>query len=83
MFCEGLRLWAGGDSAKLRGRVGPLKKDLTRAGGGEESGRLWEAQSIVFCVSGRGLGGVRRGGWGGSGAVGSELRSELSGCGII
>ena len=33
-------------------RVGPLKKDLTRAGGGEEFGRLWEAQSIVFYVSG-------------------------------
>ena len=32
----------------LRGRVGPPKKDLTRAGGGEESGRLWEAQSVVF-----------------------------------
>ena len=45
----------------LTDRVGPLKKDLTRAGGGE----------------------VGRGGWGGSGAVGSELRSELSGCGII
>ena len=24
----------------LRARVGPLKKDFTRAGGGEESGRL-------------------------------------------
>ena len=45
----------------LSDRVGALKKDLTRAWGGE----------------------VGRGGWGGSGAVGSELRSELSGCGII
>ena len=34
-------------------RVGPLEKDLTRAGGGEESGRLWAAESIVFYVSGR------------------------------
>ena len=33
--------------------MGPLKKDLTRAGGGEESGRLREAQSVVFYVSGR------------------------------
>ena len=45
----------------LTDRVGPLKKDLTRAGGGEGG----------------------RGGWGGSGAVGSERRSELSGCGVI
>ena len=33
--------------------MGPVEKDLTRAGGGEEFGRLWEAQSIVFYVSGR------------------------------
>ena len=55
------RLRGGTDSGKLRDRVGPLKKDLTRAGGGE----------------------VGRGGWGGNGTDGSELRSELSGCGII
>ena len=36
----------------LTARVGPLEKDLTRAGG-ESLGRLWEAQSIVFYVSGR------------------------------
>ena len=43
---------AGGQEAPpltiLRGRVGPLEKDLTRAGGGEESGRLWEVQPVVF-----------------------------------
>ena len=38
---------------KLGDKVGPLKKDLTRAGGGEESGRLVEAESIVFYVSGK------------------------------
>ena len=30
----------------LRGRVGPLKKDLTRAGEGDESGRLNLSYSI-------------------------------------
>ena len=33
--------------------MGPLKKDFTRAGGGEEFRRLWEVQSIVFYVSWR------------------------------
>ena len=28
------RLRGGADSGNLKGRVGPLKKDLTRAGGG-------------------------------------------------
>ena len=30
----------------LKRRVGPLEKDLTRAGG-KSLGRLWEAQSIL------------------------------------
>ena len=39
---------------KLRGGVGQPKKDLTRAGGGEESGSLWDDQTIVYltCLGG-------------------------------
>ena len=84
------RLRGGTDSDDLSPRVGPLKKDLTRAGGGE-GGRGGErfrrpkspggsAKEGPHACGGRG--GVETG-WGGSGAVGSELRSELSGCGII
>ena len=57
-ICRISRVWMGVWGAQiltaLTYRVGPLEKDLTRAG--EESERLWEAQSIVFqCprVSGR------------------------------
>ena len=35
MFYEGLRLWGAHILTKLRGRVGPLKKDLTCVGGSE------------------------------------------------
>ena len=48
VFYVSRRLWGELHSKNLSSRVGPLKKDLTRAGGGEESGRLREAQSIVF-----------------------------------
>ena len=52
-FCRVLRVWRAECLTELRVRVGPLKKDHTRAGGGEESGRLWEAQSVVFYVFGK------------------------------
>ena len=42
------KLLVSPDSPALTHRVGPLKKDLTRAGGGEEFGRYWEAQSVVL-----------------------------------
>ena len=49
LYVKGSEAPAGAQGlTELRPRVGPLKKDLTRAGGGEESGRLWEAQSVVL-----------------------------------
>ena len=41
--------WGGPDSANLRGRVGPLKKDLTRAGGGEGGGVGWGELGAPGC----------------------------------
>ena len=63
MFYERLRLWeahlyvfyvsvgglGGPDSADLSARVGPLKKTLTRAGGGEGGGVGWGELGAPGC----------------------------------
>ena len=48
MFYEGLRLWGAQVLTSLCGQAGPLKKDLTCAGG-----RVWKALGGVFVHAAR------------------------------